>query len=150
MEAVISDIVQKNISAEAWNWLQGKADVIKKEDSAKELNASFAIVPRKVGKNSISVSEEQKQRVSEMRKGLSVSHWTVDRLCRVWLLLQPDAGDKNVYLQKIDNLFSGAEMNELISLYTALPLLAFPESWRWRCTEGIRNNIGGVFASRNQ
>jgi hypothetical protein len=35
-------------------------------------------------------------------------------------------------------------MNELVALYSSLPLLAYPESWRFRCTEGIRSNIGSV------
>ena len=35
-------------------------------------------------------------------------------------------------------------MNELVALYSALPLLAYPEAWVHRCTEGIRSNIGPV------
>jgi hypothetical protein len=29
-------------------------------------------------------------------------------------------------------------------LYSSLPLMAYPESWRRRCAEGIRSNIGQV------
>ena len=35
-------------------------------------------------------------------------------------------------------------MNEQVALYSALPVLHFPEAWRHRCTEGIRSNIGTV------
>ena len=35
-------------------------------------------------------------------------------------------------------------MNELVALYSSLPLLAYPESWKFRCTEGIRSNIGSA------
>jgi hypothetical protein len=35
-------------------------------------------------------------------------------------------------------------MNDLASLYAALPVFAFTESWQFRTTEGIRSNIGTV------
>jgi hypothetical protein len=37
-----------------------------------------------------------------------------------------------------------AEMNEQVALYSALPVLAYPEQWQRRCAEGIRSNIGMV------
>ena len=40
--------------------------------------------------------------------------------------------------------FLAAEMNELVALYSALPLLAYPERWSKRCADGIRSNIGDV------
>jgi hypothetical protein len=58
--------------------------------------------------------------------------------------MQPDPADKNAYIKKIENLFSAAEMNEGVALYSALPVLAYPEEWRRRCAEGIRSNIGTV------
>ena len=38
-------------------------------------------------------------------------------------------------------------MNELVALYSALPVLAYPEIWKMRCAEGIRSNIGHVLES---
>jgi hypothetical protein len=35
-------------------------------------------------------------------------------------------------------------MSEQVALYSALPVLAFPELWRGRCAEGIRSNIADV------
>jgi hypothetical protein len=60
------------------------------------------------------------------------------------LLLQLNAGDKEHYVQSIENLFRAAEVNELVALYSALPVLAYPERWTKRCAEGIRSNIGDV------
>jgi hypothetical protein len=55
--------------------------------------------------------------------------------------------NEDIYVQSIDRLFPSAEMNELVALYSALPLLAYPERWKFRCTEGIRSNIGSVLES---
>jgi hypothetical protein len=38
-------------------------------------------------------------------------------------------------------------VNELVALYSSLPLLAWPEQWTKRCAEGIRSNIGDVLES---
>ena len=31
-----------------------------------------------------------------------------------------------------------------MALYSALPVLAYPEDWQFQATEGVRNNIGDV------
>ncbi len=36
-------------------------------------------------------------------------------------------------------------MNELVALYSALPLLAYPQNWLFRATEAVRSNVGDVF-----
>jgi hypothetical protein len=52
--------------------------------------------------------------------------------------------DKTAYVKTITELFRAAEMNELVALYSALPVLAYPEAWQFQATEGIRNNIADV------
>lgn len=60
------------------------------------------------------------------------------------MLLQLDATDKAKYFKTIENLFLAAEIQELVALYSSLPLLAWPELWKMRCAEGVRSNIGLV------
>jgi hypothetical protein len=101
-------------------------------------------IPRRTGKEIVHYTSQQKETLSAARPNFNIENWTIDRLCRVWLLLHIDAGKKENYVHTIENLFSGAEMNELVALYSSLPLLQYPESWAHRCTEGIRSNIGIV------
>ena len=68
----------------------------------------------------------------------------MDRLARVWWLLQLPADNETTYVNTITQLFKAGELNELVALYSALPVLAFPEAWRFQATEGIRNNIADV------
>jgi len=35
-------------------------------------------------------------------------------------------------------------MNELVALYSSLPVLAYPEEWKMLCADGIRSNIATV------
>jgi hypothetical protein len=111
------------------------------------LNNTFALIPRKVGKAVICLEKEQVEAIKVIRSGLSIEGWSVDRLCRVYLLMKLDSSDQDVYFRLIDNLFLAAEMSELVALYSALPVLAYPGRWVKRCSEGIRSNIGLVLES---
>ncbi|MGN6619152.1 MAG: EboA domain-containing protein [Ilyomonas sp.] len=140
MEDIISEILKKNIAEDAYNWLQKQASFIREEENAQRLNLTFAAVPRKTGKNKIDASGF----VLNDASVASVNDWTADRLARVWLLMQVNDSDKTHYLKKIKTLFISAEMNELVALYSALPVFAYAEEWVLQCAEGIRSNIGLV------
>ncbi len=144
LESLIFEIIQNNLNSEALEWVNARALLIKKEQSSKELYLSFAAAPRKTGKSPLSLTSGQHAQVQSLRPGFTIMHWSVDRLTRVYFLLLADSSDKEMYLGKIEGLFSGAEMNELVALYSSLPVLAYPADWKFRCTEGIRSNIGSV------
>ena len=86
----------------------------------------------------VSIAENQES-------NLIVEDWDLSRLIRVWLisLISKDIG-KEAYVSFIEDLFQYGDMQELIALYSALPIFHYAESWKERCSEGIRNNIEGV------
>lgn len=136
----LDGIIQQHVEAPAWSWLQQNSIL----DSDAKLNTAFALVPRKVGKTNIAISNEKQADIATIRPGFVINGWAIDRLCRIWLLLQLDASDQLIYTRRLEALFLAAEMNELVALYSALPVLAYPQHWRKRCSEGIRSNIGDV------
>lgn len=140
MEDIIAEILKKNIAEDAYSWLQKQASLIREEENAQRLNFTFATVPRKTGKNKIDAIDFSLNDAMLV----SVDDWTASRLARVWLLMQVNASDKVNYIKKIKTLFLSAEMNELVALYSALPVFAYPEEWKLQCAEGIRSNIGLV------
>lgn len=137
-------IIQQNLSLEAWSWLGDKVELVKEEEKTLQLNLSFSQLPRKLGKEIIVVQSEDAAYIAQLLPGFSLEGWTIDRLARVWLLMQLPDQNKEVYLKKINNLFIASEMNELIALYSSLPFLGHTEEWIGRCEEGIRSNIGTV------
>ena len=141
MKDLLWKVIVNNTPAETKEWLQKMGNT---QNGAANFNTAFILIPRKTGKAVIQLSNKQKEKLSTIRNGFSIENWSIDRLCRVWLLLQLDTTDKDKYFHTIENLFLSAEMNELVALYSALPLLAYPEIWVKRCAEGIRSNIAGV------
>lgn len=137
-----SNVLQRNTTPEIRTWITQSST-----GNTASWNTAFASLPRKTGKNVIEVNESELTEIQTTRKGLIIQHWTIDQLARVYLLMTLDATDQTAYVQRIENLFHGAEMNELAALYSALPVLAYPDAWRKRCAEGIRSNIGTVLES---
>lgn len=137
LKAIISEIIQQQLSPEAWQWLQ-------QPESLAAFNKTFVLIPRKTGKADVVLSNEHAKALQHIRPGFSIAAYTIDRLSRLWLLLQSDTGNEENYLKKTGNLFLAADVNELVTLYGALPVLAYPQKWKARCAEGIRSNIGDV------
>lgn len=140
LRRVILELTRSTISSDAWDWFQGKLGV----NESSVIYGAFSLIPRMTGKNYISVDQGQQEELRALKPGFELTGWTADRLTRVCLLLHLDPVDQEIYVKRIESLFNAAEMSELAALYSALPLLAFPERWQLRCAEGIRSNIGTV------
>lgn len=143
IKELLTTTIERNVSKEAYTWLLDKAAQTSGKNNY-QLNLTFSSIPRKTGKKEVVIEESDVKKINELLPGFSIQHWTIDRLCRVWLLMQLETDDKENYISKIENLFPQAEMNEQVALYSSLPLLAYPESWKMRCAIGIRSNIGTV------
>ena len=140
----LKNILRENLTPDAWAWLEQAGKSVGSNGDISKFNIAFVAAPRRTGKNVIRMTASLEKELQSRRKGLNLNGWTVDRLARVWLLMQLDPRDKEKYHATIENLFLNAEMGELVALYSSLPLLAYPESWARRCAEGIRSNIGQV------
>jgi hypothetical protein len=147
LKSKLADCIARQVSDDTWRWLTEKASLISKNESVQNFMVAFAAMPRKTGKQPVVLSETEDTEIQEIRPHFTVQQWGIDRLCRVWLLMHLDVTDKNKYIRTIENLFPTAEMSEQVALYSALPVLAYPELWRGRCAEGIRSNIGDVLVA---
>lgn len=147
LKSKLADCIARHVSAETRSWLIDKASQISKNENVQNFMVAFAATTRKTGKQPVVLSEKESAEIQLIRPGLTIHHWAIDRLCRVWLLMHLDVTDQNTYIRTVENLFPTAEMSEQVALYSALPVLAYPELWRGRCAEGIRSNIGDVLES---
>ncbi|WP_316793401.1 EboA domain-containing protein [Pedobacter frigoris] len=144
LDHIFLQIISRQLSAEALTWLKAKAELVKNEEKSIQLNMAFAHLPRFSSKAAINIEPEESKAIAQLLPGFKITHWALDRLCRVWLLMQVPADHQDVYFKKINGLFTASEMNEQIALYSALALFHYPEIWVSRCEEGIRSNIGTV------
>lgn len=144
IKELFTKIIEKNVTGDTFKWLNEKAKQSSDSNNNYQLNLSFTAIPRKTGKKEVVMEEVDREAITKLLPGFSLYHWTIDRLCRVWLLMQLKSEQKENYINRIENLFLQAEMNEQVALYSSLPFLYYPDEWKWRCAEGVRSNIGTV------
>jgi hypothetical protein len=145
LSATLLDLIRQQPNAEkAVTYLTQQADSYHSNPAQAVFYRVFTALPRFVGKQTITVSPEKNQEIQALRPGFTVDGWSLDRLARVWWLRQLASDDSAVYFSTIENLFLAAEMNELAALYSALPVLDYPEHWRFQATEAVRSNMGPV------
>ncbi|MCF0074858.1 EboA domain-containing protein [Dyadobacter sp. CY261] len=133
-------IITSHTSADEAQWLQQKAS-----STPIDLMTAFVAAPRFLTKKIIDTSDAEKASLKPEIRGFSVDGWSLVRLSRVWLLTQLDPSDQEEYVKNIETLFDTAEMNELVALYSALPVLSYPDRWLFRATDAVRSNMGFVF-----
>ncbi|MBE9460465.1 EboA domain-containing protein [Dyadobacter subterraneus] len=140
IDKTLWEIISQNTSDTESEWLteKGKASPI-------ELMTAFVASPRFLSKKIVNVEIEEEKALTDAVAGFSVNGWSLVRLSRVWLLTQLDETEKETFIKNIETLFDTAEMNELVALYSALPVLAYPEQWLFRATDAVRSNMGFVF-----
>ena len=136
--------IQRTVSPAAFEWLSGKTNLFVGDKGTNVFYSTFTAVPRQTGKFSLALTEAEISELQKNTEGFSLKGYTIDRLVRVWLLLKWPFENKDAYLKTISQLFKAAEMNELVALYSALPLLQYPGDWVKQCAEGVRSNIGTV------
>ena len=144
LSSLLGEVIRKLTKPDTWSWLEEKINTANQSSS---FNTAFASIPRKTGKLPVHISSQEEAAIKEILPGFTINHWTIDRLARVWLLMHLEPSDKEKYFRTIEQLFLAAEMNELVALYSSMPVLAYPEMWKKRCAEGIRSNIGDVLES---
>jgi hypothetical protein len=140
VKEIIWSVINNNISLEAEKWLE---DFIQSPDQSLLVAKVFVMLPRKTGKLSVAINEDQQKALDTAGYGY-IRNWTIDRLSRVWLLSNLNLPNKEQLYTTLERLFLSAEVNEAVALYSALPFLPYPEIWVKRCAEGIRSNIGSV------
>lgn len=140
----LSAIISQYASPQAAAWIAQQLRARTEKNTPQQFNGTFTAIPRFTGKQPVQVSPAVVAAIQQLVPGFFVDGWPLDRLVRVWWLLQLPATDRKAYVQQITSLFLAAEMNELAALYSALPVLAWGEDWKMQASEGVRSNIGLV------
>lgn len=136
MAVLLGKLLQRHLAPEQWAWADEQV-----AQAGNGLNSAFGLAPRKTGRHPVQLNEADAQALHAIRKGFHPVGWDTTHLFRVWLLLHLPTQFEEAYRLSIGRLFRTAEMNEQVALYSALPLLAYPEEWRLQCAEGVRSNI---------
>ena len=146
LTVLIRSWIASRVDTAALNWIDDRAKAVAAGDQ-KSLFIAFGLVPRKVGKADLALTESERNAAESARPGWNPNGWSLDQLVRTFFVLTHPADDVANFVATLDLMFSTGEVGELVALYQALPLLPHPASHVLRAAEGIRSNIKSVFCA---
>ncbi|MBU7583840.1 MAG: EboA family metabolite traffic protein [Nostoc sp. TH1S01] len=142
---VLHNWVTRQVTQEAVNWLNETREQINSGANTRVFFSAFSKVPRYTGKHPLNLTSLDLNNASVICSGFSPNHWSVDQAARTLLVLTLAQANLENYLYPLEQVFTAADVGELVALYQALPLLPEPEKLQKRAAEGIRSNMTAVF-----
>ncbi|MDI9869083.1 EboA domain-containing protein [Flectobacillus roseus] len=137
IQHILFSAIEATANEKELEWVKTKAN-----SDVKAIQIAFVSAPRFIRKVAIRIDEKV---IHSVVPDWQIEEWTLERLVRVYLLLHIPNEHSEDYVKNIETLFDTAEINELVALYSALPVLSYPEKWLFRATEAVRSNMGVVF-----
>jgi len=135
-------ILINRLTATGKEWLQKQLNNLTSE---KEFYLAFSMTPRFTGKMHLELTNAELQDARNLRPGFNPTFWTVDQTTRTLLILSLPHESAEEFTRILNKVFSTADLNELATLYAALPLLPYPDNHVKRAAEGVRTTITQVF-----
>ena len=141
----LNGLLHRQLEASSSDWFTEKLSQLKSEPKTKDLYLTFSAIPRFIGKQALQLSASDLEQANDLRQGFKPDGWSVAQAARVLTICTFPFENSESYLKILDQLFNAAEVTELVALYSALPLLPYPEKLKNRASEGIRTNMSVVF-----
>jgi hypothetical protein len=142
---VIFDWLSRQLDNEQLTWLTQKQSELLNGATQRDFFIAFSLVPRRLGKANWRFAAEDLKTAAEICPGWQPQHWRIDQLGRTLLVLSLIQGNPKDSQSILYQLFCAADIDELVALYQALPLLPAPGEYQARAAEGIRSNMSVVF-----
>ncbi len=134
----------RQIAPAATQWLDDRLRLLAAENRDRDLYLAVSMVPRKIGKDDLILSDADMRRADQARKGWCPLGWSTDQAARIVLMLRAP-GDDEQFAQRLDQLCTTADVGELIAFYRGLSLYPSQTLYVQRAAEGVRTNMKAVF-----
>ena len=141
----LEELLFRQLSDDSKTWLLEKLRKIDQEPTARSLYLLFGTAPRFIPKDHLILNAQEIQKAQALCTGWQMEGWTALQTARTLAVLRFPFQDQNHFQEIVEQLFVTGEVQELVALYSALPLFPYPESLTLRAAEGIRTNMTVVF-----
>jgi hypothetical protein len=145
IKSFLLEVLKENTEGKSIEWLLQQKEKIENEASYLKFYMAFSQASRYFKKQALRISELDKERAEQLKKGFRPSSWDQLQAARSYLLLHFEENDPRSWVIALNKLFETADMHEQQSLYAALPIMPFQEEMTERAIEGLRTNISSVF-----
>lgn len=137
--------IKGHASAKELDWVDRQENILRNNFELRSFYLAFSTAARFIEKRIVQLTQKEKTEADSLRIGFCPEDWNLLQLVRTYLLLLLPEEDVSVYESRLTKLHETADVDEQVTLYSALPLLPFPDVLTKRAAEGIRTNITAVF-----
>lgn len=141
----LKKIIEENVNEKESEWIKSQETKLRSDGKPQIFYLAFSFSSRFIRKEKLQLTPEQLTEADEIREGFRCEHWNLLQLVRTYFLLTFPYQDEKIYMEQLTKLFETADIDEQITLYSALSLLPYTEELTRRAAEGIRTNITAVF-----
>lgn len=136
--------IRRQVPEGSSTWFGEQLEKLKSDPSDRFLDIALGMVPRRLGKDDLAVSETDLNAAHSARPGWDPRGWSVDAGARILLLCSLD-DDGEHFARRFSRLCQTADASEAIAFYCGLPLYPSPELLEAQAAEGLRTNMRAVF-----
>ncbi|MDX1488093.1 MAG: EboA domain-containing protein [Acidiferrobacterales bacterium] len=136
--------LERQLPRPAIHWLDDKCAEVVRHPADRTLFLAISLVPRKLGKDDLSLDKTELAAATDARAGWTPLDWSVDQAARLLLLLCTD-GPETDFARRLEQLCNTADVGELVTFYRGLPLYPGQSQYVRRAAEGVRSNMKAVF-----
>jgi hypothetical protein len=136
--------LDRQLPAAGSAWLREQLARLAGEVRDRDLYVALGLVPRKLGKADLELSEADLDTAERARPGWDPRGWSVDQAARILVLLHA-GGTGERFAARFTQLCRTADVAEAIAFYRGLPLYPGPELLEAQAAEGTRTNMRAVF-----
>lgn len=140
-------IIKKQGREKELIWINKQEDILRNEYKQRSFYLAFSSASRFIRKIKLQLTQEELAEAEKIRKGFHPNHWSLLQYVRTYFLLLLPNEDKKSYEKTLTKLYEAADLDEQVALYSALPLLPYPNWLEKRASEGLRTNVTDVFDS---
>lgn len=142
---LIQQWLEERLSASAWQWFDERQRAVKQANSIRERDITLGLIPRKLGRSELALSEQELADAQVARPGWDPSEWTVETAARALLLCQLAERNTQGFSEVFRDLSRGADLSESMTLLRVVPLLPHDATIDAQVGEGLRTNMRAVF-----
>lgn len=137
--------LSQRISNEHTEWLKSQWQKILTSNSDRELHITLGLIPRKLGRADLDLSDADLLAADQLVSGWDPSTWSIDTAARIAVLCRlADENDEN-FQDTIVDLCRNADLAEGIALYSGIALYPHSDKLDKLIGEGLRSNMRAVF-----
>ncbi|MEM7405110.1 MAG: EboA domain-containing protein [Pseudomonadota bacterium] len=137
--------VSERASEEALHWLSEQRKALAESYSDRKFHIAFGMMPRRLGKSDLALSESELELAETARAGWNPRHWSIAEAARILLLIETDTRANEAFANRFKDLCKTADVAEAITLYRGLALYPEFQQLEPQAGEGLRTNIRTVF-----